>query len=1003
MRPIDFLSRFPEMEETGDIEREFFLALDPPPLVTVSEWADTHRVMDSRSPVPGRWRTELTPYIREIMDRMSPLDPCQRVVFKKAAQTAGPLALDTVLPTMTGQTTMGEVRVGDRLLDERGQECRVTYVSEVFLGRQCFKVTFDDGQEVVCDDAHLWTVLDFTKTKKVEEKTLHLRDFRSTHIRSRGRKWYGVRVIPGAKFAHADLPVDPYVLGVWLGNGSAWMNHVTVHEDDGEEIAEYLRQGGVNAMFRLPEWRKGKGANIILDPTRKVEGGEGTRSAVFTALRGLGVVRNKHIPMAYLRASTEQRMALLQGLMDTDGTVDKKGRAAFCNASWALIEGVQDLLRGLGKKTTTAWEPGRVRTINEGKETLTKGTWTVEWTPYAEANPFRLRRKRERVEGQTKERLRSKTGVRRIVDVRPVPSVPVRCISVDSPSHLYLCAGFIPTHNTEAIHNAIGYGITYVPGPMLMVQSTVDLARDWSKDRFQGIVDTTPVLQKLLGEAEGQKEKDADNTLRYKRFPGGSLFVAGANAPAGLRSKPVRYLYLDEVDSYPKSAGKEGDPVNLAEKRTSNFASRKIFLVSTPTIKGESRISRAYDRSDQRRYYVPCPHCGHEQILRWEGVTWEEGKPQEAWYKCEKNGCVIEEMSKKAMLSQGKWVATNPGGGDGRTHGYHISTLYSPFKSWGQCALEFVEAKPPGQPANLEMLKTFVNTVLGEDWDDEGGREVHAHELMAKREKWWPGEHGIVIPRKCSLVTAGVDTQDDRIEGTVWAWAPGKQGWCIDRWVVLGDPRTQPSLWDDVATMLSKTYPHESGIHLPVTAACIDSGGHATDQVLDFAHRNASKRWWAIQGFKAAGKPIWTGQALRATKKNKRKACYPVGTHTAKSWIHACLVGEEARLHFPLADWCNSDFFSQLCAEKLKSKFIDGHRVSYWWKPDHARNEILDTTVYAVAAMEARLSMGQKLDKTPDGVKPPEAKSDKKKPAPAAPALAGVGSHYLPRLDNWLR
>lgn len=555
------------------------------------------------------------------------------------------------------------------------------------------------------------------------------------------------------------------------------------------------------------------------------------------------------------------------------------------------------------------------------------------------------------------------------------------------------------TGGTDGLmHNGIGYLMTYVPGPMLAVQSTVDLAKDWSKDRFQSIVDTTPSLQKLLGETDGQKEKDSDNTLRYKRFPGGSLFVAGANSAAGLRSKPIRYLFLDEVDSYPVSAGREGDPVNLARQRTSNFASKKIILISTPTIKGESRIEKAYENSDQRKYFVPCPHCEQYQVLMWDGVKWPEGKPQKAFYTCSKNGCIIEEGQKKKMLLAGEWRATNPGGGDGRTHGYHISTLYSPFKTWADCAIQFVEACPPGKPVDRELLKTFINTVLGETWEELGATELRSSEIHNKRETWWTGET-LIVPRKATLLTAGVDIQDDRVEGVVWAWGPGKEGWLIDRWKVLGDPRTQKEVWDDVSTLLSKVYLHESGVSLAVSSAGIDSGGSAgtTDVVLAFCQQNRSKRWHAIKGFKNAGKPIWTGIPLASTKTQKRKACYPIGTYTAKSWVYAAI--HDGKLHFPKVDWCDADFFTQLCVEKLKSKQVGGYKVSFWWKPDHARNEMLDVTVYALGVLDGLLAGGKKLDRVPDGVvtaaRKPDKKTTDKRP---------VTNHHLPdHLENWLR
>lgn len=602
-------------------------------------------------------------------------------------------------------------------------------------------------------------------------------------------------------------------------------------------------------------------------------------------------------------------------------------------------------------------------------------------------------------------------------------------ISVLDPCQTVVMCKSAQVAGTEMIHNALGYLITEAPGPTLVVAATVDMAKDWSKDRFQGLVDTTPRLRERIGIGEW-KEKDGDNTLRYKRFPGGSLFVAGANSPSGLRSKPIRYLFLDEVDSYPHSAGKEGDPVQLAVRRTSNFTNRKIVMVSTPTIKGESRIQKAYEDSDQRRYFVPCLTCGHMQTLKWENVTWSHtGNPKDAVYSCEKNGCVIEEYQRPEMLARGEWRAERPGAGDGVTYGYHISSLYSPWRKWAELAYEFTKAKPPGKPPNLHLLQVFVNTVLGEVWDDTGGREVSAVEMMAKRNAWWKGPE-MVVPREATILTAGVDVQDDRLEVLVWAWGPGKEGWLIDQVKIYQIP-SQPECWDDLASVLDRTYAHESGVHLSIGASCIDTGGHFTDEVLDFAHLHRSRRRFATKGVAGMNKPIWTGKFLAGTKRHRRRNCFPVGVDGAKSWLYACLNSEQERLHFPDTsklpiDFCDATFFEQLCVEKRRPKYLNGRQIWFWWKPDHVANEALDCTVYALAALEALLVSGKKLDRIPEGVAPraPDPPADPKpRPklsastsgaiAPAAaqspvkrpPATAGKAPprRFLPAVHNWLR
>jgi len=231
---------------------------------------------------------------------------------------------------------------------------------------------------------------------------------------------------------------------------------------------------------------------------------------------------------------------------------------------------------------------------------------------------------------------------------------------------------------TEAGNNWIGFAIHQAPGPMLAVQPTVELAKRNSRQRIDPLIEESAALRDRVKPA---RSRDAGNTMLSKEFAGGILIMTGANSAVGLRSTPARYIFLDEVDAYPASADEEGDPVTLAEARSLTFAHRrKVFLVSTPTIRGLSRIEREYEASDQRRYFVPCPHCGQFQWLKFERLRWDKGRPEAADYHCE--GCerAIAEHHKTAMLEAGEWRATATAADPG-TVGYHLSALYSPLTS----------------------------------------------------------------------------------------------------------------------------------------------------------------------------------------------------------------------------------------------------------------------------------------------------------------------------------
>ncbi len=284
-------------------------------------------------------------------------------------------------------------------------------------------------------------------------------------------------------------------------------------------------------------------------------------------------------------------------------------------------------------------------------------------------------------------------------------------LSPSSPVERVVFMKAAQTGATEAGNNFIGFVIHQAPGPILAVQPMVELAKRNSQQRIDPLIDDSEALRKIVAPA---RSRDSGNTVLAKRFPGGQLVLTGANSATGLRSKPARYVFLDEVDAYPGDVDGEGDPIALAEARTATFGHRKtLFLVSTPIIKGLSRIEREHEASDQRRYFVPCPHCGAMQWLQFERLRWEKGRPETAHYLCEACDGQIFESAKTEMLAKGEWRAT-ANGNDPRTRGYHLSTLYSPvgWTSWAGIARSWEDAQ-----ANDAALKTAKNVLLGEpDW-----------------------------------------------------------------------------------------------------------------------------------------------------------------------------------------------------------------------------------------------------------------------------------------------
>jgi phage terminase large subunit GpA-like protein len=519
--------------------------------------------------------------------------------------------------------------------------------------------------------------------------------------------------------------------------------------------------------------------------------------------------------------------------------------------------------------------------------------------------------------------------------------------------------------------NFVGYVIHHAPGPALYVMPTVEMAQKISKTRLQPMISASPSLLERIPPVKSTK--DASNALLSKDFPGGVLMLTGANSASGLRSMPIRYLVLDEVDGYPASADDDGDPVNLAIKRTANFVRRKIFMLSTPGVSGRSRISKAFADGDQRYFHVACEGCGTLQPITWPQIRWPKGEPDKAKFVCREvdhcntgpasethpNGGPHEhaEHAKERLMAAGAWAATAEAKRPG-LRSYHVSSLYSPWQTWADLAQQFLECHGPDGRADPSQLQVFVNTVLGEEWN-EGGETVSADGLLALREDWGP-----VVPSAVAVLTAGIDVQNDRLEVEVVGWGKDEESWSIETRVFVGDP-SEVAVWDTLDEFLKRRWDHAGYPQgLSIQAGCIDTGGSHTARVYAWAHPRSSRKIWAIKGSKEYRAPVWPKRPSRTRKSGTN--FYMVGVSAAKDIIYKRLarVGAEhtgaGSCHFG-GDW-DQERFEQLTAEIKRIKYLNGFAVPYWWKPDGARNEALDCRVYAYAALQSLVQMGLKLN-----------------------------------------
>lgn len=954
----------------------FTLGLSPPPRLTVTEWADQYRRLPTKgSGEPGRWRTSRVPYMGEIMDCLSAQHPARRVVLMKSAQVAGPLAIDTPIPTPDGWATMGDLQPGDRVFDERGQPTRVLGVSPIFHDRPCWELAFSDGSTLVADSEHRWTVHDSRATPETL-RTLTTDELRSDLKFRTIRNRYSIPVTQPLTLPEADLPIHPYALGVWLGDGNNASAQITIHEDDAEEMAQRLMEVGHPAEIRHQRWVKGHTRNLIIQRKhgqkdrclrghviaevgvyrRKKSDGRAFEvcaecqrqhsmhhqyskpldpvindpPSFHRLLASLHVLKNKHIPSQYLRASYGQRLALLQGLVDTDGHIGKNGRAAITTVCPLLAGNILELVTGLGLKPKLKQQPPRL--IAAGRPVKTpRPYYRVDFLAYTDQPVARLTRKASQQVSREGRRI-TETQRRRIVDIRPHASVPVRCISVASDRHLFLAGrAMIPTHNTEIGLNWIGWFIQTQRAPFMAVQPTIDVAERFSKQRLASMIDDCPELRELIPPA---RSRDSGNTTLLKEYPGGIIILSGANSAASLRSLPVRYLFLDEVDAYPHDLDGEGDPISLAEARTTTFPRRKIFLCSTPTIESLSRINREWLASDQRRYHVPCPHCSAFNPLRWENLRWPDGEPDRAVYTCPACHQPIPEHHKTALLAAGVWIAERP---DSPTPGFHLNGLYAPIGlglTWVEMAKEWESKK-----RDPFQQKTFINTRLGECFADPD-EKLDWDELKNRAEPY----EVRTIPAGCLLLTAGIDVQKDRFALLVLGHGRGGVCWIIDYVELPADP-TRPDDW----LLLDDALTTPIG-NLKITVAAIDSG-YLPDDVLHYT-RNRRGKVIAIKGSSTPGKPIiskpskvdftWKGSVIKAGAEQ-----WQIGHDAAKHQLFARLIGDrkclppDRMIHFPTG--LDDSFYGMLTAEIWDS-------TKRRWVKIRSRNEALDSYVYAMAA-----------------------------------------------------
>lgn len=522
----------------------------------------------------------------------------------------------------------------------------------------------------------------------------------------------------------------------------------------------------------------------------------------------------------------------------------------------------------------------------------------------------------------------------------------MRALSPASSAQRVIVKGASQLLKTQVGINFVSSGIHQTPANMLVLLPTSNIAKRVSS-RIDKTIRAIPEVSEKVAEP---RSRDSRNTMDTKEFDGGTLYITTAGSASNLAEIPARFVWGDEIDRWEVNVGGEGDPVTLAEARTSTFEyNKKIYFSSSPTIKGASAIQTLHDEGDQQKLFVPCPHCGHDHTLVWERMRWDADVTR-AWMVCPECGGEIDEHFKPDIIGD-DWRPTGPGDG-GITVSFEVSALYAPLGgiSWLSLVRQYIKAKAALERGDQEPMQVFYNTRLALVWD-AAEETAKADALKARAEDFALR----TIPAPVLVLTASVDVQPNRLEVSTVGWGEGMERWTIDFQVLWGSP-AEDAVWRDLDGIINQPLLHPSGVPLPISATLIDSGGHNTQDVYNYCRLRKHRRVLAIKGASRPGRPVLAQKPgkvdinYRGKTEEKGVELWMIGTDTAKDWLASRwnLPSGPGAIHFSkdLPD----EVYSQIVAERRLTRYRKGHKISEWVKDKSARNEFLDLMVYNLAA-----------------------------------------------------
>lgn len=970
-------------------------AIRPAQRMTVSEAAEKYRYINNPGAYVGPWLNKTTPYLVEPMDVLSSWK-FTGMAFAGPAQCGKALALDTVIPTPSGWVMMGDLEVGDCVIGSNGRPCRVTAATPVQYGRACFEVIFRNGERVVADAGHNWAV--FPTRAGLRDAPLPVVK-KTSEILESNRSFSIPRF--GYSFPEIDLPLDPYVLGAWLGDGHKYGARIYSHVDDVSAMRGAL---GIPTRFHVDS--KGLGV-IALSEKRHTPGRKGGRAGVSRALEkiGMGAGETKRIPIQYQRAGDPQRLALLQGLLDTDGHATTRGHIEFSTSCAELARDFRHLCFGLG------YSP---------RECFKNGSILFRFAPHGDERLFRFERKQVRL--KTGKKRRPIRSFRVAIDtITEVPSVPVRCISVDDPGHLYMFGtrGNL-THNTDMFPNWLGHSTICDPADMMLIQTSQTTARDFSMRRIDRLHRHSPDIGARL-----LKTKQADNTYD-KTYRSGMLLTLSWPTINELSGKPIPRLWLTDYDRMTQDVDGEGSPFFLARKRATTFRSNGMcaaesspgFVVDNPkwirTSKHEAPptqgILAIYNQGDRRRWYWQCVSCHNHFEPSFDLIRYPESEDlmeaaEMATLECPH--CSIhyhhdpmDDLPGKHLLNErGLWVPDHCHvDQDGVVHGnpprstiasFWLKGVAAAFSDWKTLVFNHLSAtREYNRTGNEETLKATVNTDQGEPYAPKSLSSDRVPEALKARAK----DRGFrVVPATVRFLIATIDIQKNRFVVQVHGITATRDIVVIDRFDVRKSEREDKvaggNLWVNpgayledwkllVKEVMLKTYPLSdgSGREMGMKFTVSDSGGRegVTANAYSFYRwlrygdpENQAEdaeegdyewspglagKFLLLKGASAKEAPrvaINYPDSQRKDRSAGARGEIPVlmiNPNLVKDMLDHMLNRTDPGGQIEFPNWLDDNFFIELTVE------VKNPQKNVWENPHKFRNESWDLLAYCIAA-----------------------------------------------------